>query len=79
MIGGPDGERTPEERTGSGLRYDGVRPGSAADPEAERLGPLAVRFAVRGLEVAGGAFLLWLAWGAFREQPAAPGSQRLVG
>lgn len=28
---------------------------------------------------AGGAYLFWLAWGAFREQPAAPGSQRLAG
>ena len=33
---------------------DRARAGSAADPEAERLGPLAVRFAVRGLEVAEG-------------------------
>lgn len=33
---------------------DRARAGSAADPEAARLGPLAVRFAVRGLEVAEG-------------------------
>jgi aminoglycoside phosphotransferase (APT) family kinase protein len=33
---------------------DRARAGSAADPEAERLGPLALRFAVRGLEVAEG-------------------------
>lgn len=33
---------------------DRARAGSAADPEAERLGPLAVRFALRGLEVAEG-------------------------
>jgi aminoglycoside phosphotransferase (APT) family kinase protein len=32
---------------------DRARAGSAADPEAARLGPLAVRFARRGLEVAG--------------------------
>jgi aminoglycoside phosphotransferase (APT) family kinase protein len=33
---------------------DRARAGSAADPEAARLGPLAHRFALRGLEVAEG-------------------------